>query len=214
MRKSVPTMLIALLATIFGYSQTAYEGKIEYQKKDEPALIIDFPYPPNIVEFAIIDRMEHMGHKKKESKGFLIYKNVVIKEISNQPMDYMIKVERKSRKEKDESEVYFIMNNTEENVLARTHDPSASGKAKTFLSELHPHIQKHHLEMLIKDQEELVEKAEKKLKGLQDDKEDMDKKVKKLNADLEENGKDQQDQQKEIEKQKQALDALKSRRKG
>ena len=66
--------------------------------------------------------MERLGYKKKESKGFLVYKGAVITDISVEPADYIIKVERKSRKEKDESVVYILMSKGEENVIDR-RDP-------------------------------------------------------------------------------------------
>jgi septal ring factor EnvC (AmiA/AmiB activator) len=153
-----------------------------------------------------------MGYKKKESKGFLVYKNVVISEISSEPADYMIKVERKSRKEKDESVVYIVMNRAEENLIARS-DALINSNVKTFLNDMTPHVEAHNLEVEIKKQEETVTKAEKKLKNLVEDKETMEKKIKKLQDDLKENAKDQESQTKEIEVQKQTLDAMTGKRK-
>jgi peptidoglycan hydrolase CwlO-like protein len=77
-----------------------------------------------------------------------------------------------------------------------------------------PQVEAFNLELQIKDQEEMVAKAEKKLKNLQGDQESIEKKIKKLQDDLKGNAKDQQDQQKEIEKQRQTLDAVKAKRKG
>src|SRR5256885_16345880 len=101
-------------------SAQSYEGSVEYDKKDQRAMIIEFPYSPSIVEDAIVDKMEKLGYKKKESRGFLVYKNAIIRDISSEPADFMIKVERKSRKEKDESVVYLVMNRGEENIMARS----------------------------------------------------------------------------------------------
>jgi len=206
----------AILVVVFIFLSAAaqsYEGTVEYQKKDEKAIVIAFPYPPSVVEDAIIDKMDKLGFKKKESKGFLIYKDAVLKEISSEPADYMIKVERKSRKDKDESLVYFIVSRNSENILAR-NDALVNSNAKTFMDRLTPDVDAFNLEVQIKDQEETVAKAEKKLKNLKDDQETMEKKVKKLQEDLKDNAKDQDDQQKEIEKQKQSLESMKGRRKG
>jgi septal ring factor EnvC (AmiA/AmiB activator) len=156
-------------------------------------------------------KMEKMGYKKKESKGFLLYKNAVISEISSEPADYMIKVERKSRKEKDESVVYVVMNRADENLIARS-DALINSNVKTFLNGMAPHVEAYNLEVEIKKQEEAVAKAEKKLKNLVDDKETMEKKIKKLQDDLKENAKDQEAQSKEIEAQKQALEAMVGKR--
>ena len=59
----------------------------------------------------------------------------------------------------------------------------------------------------------MVVKAEKRLKSLQSDKDDMERKIKKLQDDIKTNEKDQEKQNAEIENQRKALDALKGKRK-
>ncbi len=211
MRRIITTIIFISFIAAAGKAQS-YEGTVDYQKKSEKAIIIEFPYPPSVVEDAIIEKMEKLGFKKKESKGFLVYKNVALTDISAEPADYMIKVERKSKKEKDESIVYLLISRNDENIIARS-DALINSNTKTFLNNLSPDIEAYNLEVQIKDQQNTVEKAEKKLKNLQDDKESMEKKIKKLQDDLQENAKDQADQQKDIEKQKQILEALRGKRK-
>ena len=211
MRKIVTAIVFTLFIACLSSAQS-YEGTVDYQKKNEKAIVIEFPYPPSVVEDAIIDKMEKLGYKKKESKGFLVYKNAILTDISAEPADYLIRVERKGRKDKDESVVYFIINRNNENIIARS-DALINSNTKTFLNGLSPHIEAYNLEVEIKDQEERVAKAEKKLKNLQDDRDDMEKKIRKLQDDLKENAKDQSDQQQEIEKQRQALEAMKGKRK-
>jgi len=69
--KKIFTLLLIVFAFIFTNAQS-YEGTVEYQKKDEKAIVMDFPYPPSVVEDAIKEKMDKLGFKKKESKGFLI----------------------------------------------------------------------------------------------------------------------------------------------
>ena len=210
--KKTYTLFVATFILLASFGQS-YEGTVEYQKKGEKAIVMEFPYPPSVVEDAIINKMDKLGYKKKESKGFLIYKDVVLTDISSEPADYMIRVERKSRKDKDESVVYFIVNRNNENILAR-NDALVNSNAKTFMDRLTPDIDAYNLEMQIKDQEGSIAKAEKKLKNLQEDQSDIEKKIKKLQEELKDNAKAQDDQQKEIEKQKKNLDELKDKRKG
>jgi hypothetical protein len=211
MRKIIITIHFIFLLAYTAASQS-YEGTVGYQKKDEKAIVIEFPYPASVVEDAIVDKMEKLGFKKKESKGFLVYKNAVLPDISSEPADYMIRVERKSRKDKDESIVYLLVSRNDENIIARS-DALINSNAKTFLNRLSPDVDAFNLEVEIKDQESAVSKAERKLKDLRDDQESMEKKIKKLQDDLKDNAKDQQDQQKEIEKQKQVLESMKAKRK-
>jgi hypothetical protein len=207
-------LVTSLLAVIFAMTVSAqsYEGSVEYLKKDQKAMIIEFPYSPSVVEDAIVEKMEKMGYKKKESKGFLVYKGVVINAISSEPADYMIKVERKSRKEKDESVVYLLMNKGDENIMAR-NDALVNSNAKTFLNNMSPEMEAFNLERQIQDQQAVVTKGEKKLKALKDDQESLEKKVKRLQDDIKDNAKDQEKQQKEIDDQKKILEAMVGKRK-
>jgi len=202
--------LFFLFLSMAGFSQS-FEGSIEFQKKDQKAMVIEFPFAPSVVEEAIVHKLERLGYKKKESKGFLVYKNAIIKEISAEPADYMIKVERKSRKEKDESIVYLLMNRGEENIIERT-DALVNSNVKTFLNKLSPEVEAYNLDLEIRAQEKQVEKAQKKLKTLEEEKASLEKKIKNLQSDLEENAKDQEAQQKEIEAQLQVLEAMKGKR--
>lgn len=210
--KKTFTLLFVVFMLLTAAAQS-YEGTVEYQKKDEKAIVMEFPYPPSVVEDAIINKMDKLGYKKKESKGFLIYKDVVLSDISSESADYLIKVERKSRKDRDESVVYFIVNRNNENILAR-NDALVNSNAKTFMNRLAPDVDAYNLDIQIKDQEETVAKAERKLKNLKEDQETIEKKIKKLQEDLKDNAKDQENQQKEVEKQKQNLEDLKGKRKG
>ncbi len=190
----------------------AYEGKTEYDKKKQEAFVIQFHYPPQAVENAIIKRMEKMGYKGKEEKGifnkdrgFRVYKNAFITEISRSKMDYIIQVERKSRKEEDESILYLIIMKDDKNAIAG-FDAADMKNAREFLNNLHPDVEAANLELQILDQEETVAKAEKKLKDLQQDKIELEKKI-------QDNLKNQEDTQKDIGDQKQLLENLKLKRK-
>jgi hypothetical protein len=211
MKKVITSIAFILFLAVSGNTQS-YEGTIDYQKKDEKAIVIDFPYPSSLVEDAISEKMEKLGCKKKESKGFLLYKNSVLTDISAEPADFLIKVERKSRKEHDQSVVYFIVSRKDENIIAR-NDALLNSNVKTFLNHLSPDIEAYNLELQIKEQESLLSKTERKLGDMLDDQKSMEKKVKKLEDDLKENANNQYDQKKEIEKQRQVLEMLKARRK-
>jgi len=205
------TTLALIFFFIYAAEAQSYEGTVDYQKKDEKAIIIEFPYSSSVVEGAIVDKMEKMGFKKKEAKGFLIYKNIILSEISSEPADYLIRVDRKSRKDNDASLVYLIVNRNDQNMIAASEDLNAGSKA--FLNNLSPELEAYNLEVQIKDQDAIVTKAEKKLKDLQDDNDNMQRKIKKLQDDLEQNARDQQNQQNELERQKQILEAIKAKRK-
>lgn len=197
--------------TAFTHAQ-AFEDNVQYDKKKQAAIAIEYAYPSQAVENAFIERMTKLGYKAKEEKGllnrdkgFLIFKNAYVTDISKDRMDYIIKVERKSRKASDESVLYMIMQKDGENALAKMESYDI-GQAKTYLNNMLPDIEAANLELQIKAQEEVVAKAEKKLRGLQDDKIELEKK-------LEQNAKDQESTIKDIENQKTTLETLRGKRK-
>ena len=192
------------------FSQS-YESSIEYGKKKQQAIAIDYAYTQEAVENAIVQKIEKMGFKPKEEKGmfnkdkgFIVFKNALIPEISDSRMDYIVKTDRKSRREKDETTLYIIMQKDGENALP-SMDSHSVGKAKGFVNGLTPEIEEANLELQIKAQDNEVVKAEKKFRDLQDEKADLEKKLKKYTEDIEK-------QQKYIETQRTALDGLKSKR--
>jgi len=200
-------------------AQNAYEDKIEYNKEKQACLVMEYNFPPLAVENAVVSRMNKLGFKGKEEKGmfnkdkgFRVYKDALIGDISPSRYNYVINVDRKSRKESDAAVLYLVILKDDGNALSRLNTEELS-KAKSFLTNLLPDIEAENLELQITAQEDVVVKAEKKLKSLQSDKDDMEKKIKKLQDDIQQNIKDQEKQTSEIENQRKALDALKGKRK-
>lgn len=203
---------MSVFVLAFSAFSQAYENAIQYDKKKQQGLAIDYSFPPEAVENALVKKVEKMGYKPKEEKGilnrdkgFLVYKNIYVSDISRDRMDYIIKVERKSRKNSVESVLYMIMMKDGQNALALM-DSYDVGNAKTFLNNMLPDIEAANLELQIKAQEEVVAKAEKKMSDLKSDQLSLQKK-------LQDNGTAQEATQKDIENQKQALGTLIGKRK-
>ena len=185
MKKLLLSFLIVLAVDSIVSAQ-AYEGTVEFDKKKQEAFMIDYPYPPEAVENAITKKMEKLGYKPKEEKGifnkdkgFRIYKDAFVTEINEERMDYIIKVESRGRKNQGESVVYMILQKDGSNAKT-AFDAYQVEKVKTFLNGLQPDVLAENLELDIKAQEEAVGKAEKKLRGLKDDQDDLEKKLQAL----------------------------------
>ncbi|HET9744858.1 MAG TPA: hypothetical protein VFP97_04035 [Chitinophagaceae bacterium] len=218
MRTLILTLI--LIAASFVIKAQAYEDKIEYNKEKQACIVMEYNFPPLAVENAIVAKMNKLGYKGREEKGmfnkdkgFRVYKDAMIGDISPARYNYIINVDRKSRKDADDAVLYFIIMKDDGNALSRLNTEEL-GNAKSFLYNLLPDIEAENLELQITAQEEVVGKAEKKLKSLQDDKDDMEKRVKKLQDDIKQNEKDQEKQTSEIDNQRKALEALKAKRKG
>lgn len=210
--KKISLLLISLVTIAAIARAQAYEGSVQYDKKKQAAIMIDYSYPSKAVENAIIQRMEKLGYHAKEEKGilnrdkgFFVFKNAYINDITINKIDYIIKVERKSRKESEEAILYLIMNKEGGNAMDKM-DAYDIGRAKSFLNNMLPDIEAANLELLIKAKEEMVAKAEKKLKNLQADKLDLENKITA-------NAKMQDETIKDIELNKENLETLKGKRK-
>ncbi|MBP6591254.1 MAG: hypothetical protein KA229_14180 [Chitinophagaceae bacterium] len=208
--KKMGLIVSGLLMTVLSFGQS-YEASIQYDKKKQQAIAIDFVFQPQAVENAIVQKLAKMGYKPKEEKGilnrdkgFLVFKNIFITDIMSDRMDYLIKVERKSRKEADESIMYLVMLKDDKNAMGMM-DAGDVGRAKSFLNNLLPEVEAADLELQIIAQQEVVAKAEKKLRDLKEEQTSLERKI----AD---NKSGQESTQKDIESQKQALGVLEGKR--
>ncbi|HKZ66679.1 MAG TPA: hypothetical protein VJ111_10005 [Chitinophagaceae bacterium] len=211
MKRVIVFLFIAFVFSGPSFSQ-AYESNITYGKKKQKTITIDYAYPQEAVQNAIVQKIEKLGHTGKEEKGlfnkdkgFIIFKDAVIADINGERMDYILKIDRRSRRDKDETTLHLVLSKAGEDAIPgmSAHDV---GKAKMFLNNLLPEIEEANLELQIRSQDDAVVKSEKKFKDLQDEKAELEKKLKK-------NAEDIENQQKQIESQRTALEGLKGKRK-
>jgi len=210
MRKLI--LFTIFLSVSFLVKGQAHEGSVEYNKGKQACIVMEYNYPPEAVENAMRAKLLKLGYGGKEEKGmfnkdkgFRVYKETTVGEISPNKYDYAINIERKSHKEADETIVSLVIFKDDANALSKLSSDELE-KVKSFLNNLLPEVEASNLEILIGAQILSLEKADKKLKTLQDEN-------KKLQEALEKNIKDQEFQKKEIENQNRSLDALKGRRK-
>lgn len=217
MKKRIPFFSLMAASLVFSataFSQTANEGKVEHTKGNKAAAVIELPYPEEEVADMLSDAMAARGVKGDKAKGFVVYRNVRLNDNDQDLNDMHFKVERKSRKEKDITNVYLIIGKPSENIGLR----SAVGyhkieEAKSFLNTMVPKMEAHHLEVQIKEQEALVIKAEKKFQSLVEDSVSYVEKIRGLEQKLNTNRTDRASQDIEVKKQRQTLEAMRSRRK-
>ncbi|MBO9632851.1 MAG: hypothetical protein J7578_07005 [Chitinophagaceae bacterium] len=207
-------MAASLLFTATAFSQTANEGKVEHTKGDKAAAVIELPYPEDEVAQMLSDEMAARGVKGDKAKGFVVYRNVRLNDKDLDLNDLHFKIERKSRKEKDITNVYLIIGKPSENIGLRAgNDYHKIEEAKSLLNTLVPKMEAHHLEVQIKEQETILTKAEKKFQGLVEDSVSYVEKFKALEQKMNTNRTDRASQDVEVKKQRQTLEAMRSRRK-
>jgi hypothetical protein len=186
---------------------------VEYQKINRQAVVNEIPFPEKTIRDAIDEKMEQMGYKGKESKGFTVYKGVRLSDLGNDSYDLYFMADRKSRKEKENSTITLMISKGFDNFASDSSDAGLMKKAKGYLDSIITIIAAYDLEQQIIAQEDAVKKADKKYTNLTDDGQSLEKKRKSIEQDIEDNKKNQTSQQAEIEKQRQILDTLRSRRK-
>ena len=197
----------------------AKEGTIEYKKKKQECFYINYNFPPEAVENALMGKLKKMGYTGREEKGmfnkdkgFNVYKEATLSDISPGKYDYVINIERKSKKESDESVLYLLILNNDVNAIPQLSN-AEKGKAKTFLEDLTPEVEEAHIDILVAAQATVLATAEKKLKQLQTDSVELQTKITKLQEELTTNSKAQETQVAEVENQRKILEAIKARKK-
>ena len=171
-------------------------------------LFINYNFPPEAVENALMGKLTRMGYKGREEKGmfnkdkgFNVYKETTLTDISPGKYDYVVNIERKSKKESDETVVHLLIFNNDVNALPLL-SKEETRKAKSFLEDLTPEVEEAHIDILIATPLGVITNAEKKMKQLQTDSVELQKKIVKLQEEMLINSKAQEAQVAEIANQK------------
>jgi len=187
---------------------------IEWQGKKVPAMTLEVYQNESITETAIKEYFEKMGYFAKTQKGISSYKNIKLSDIDDDPYDVLIKVERKSKQEKDVSVVHFAMAKNYDQYLKNSSDDKLKKRVENFMTGFRGAANELALNLDIKNQEEKSKNAEKKLKDLKEEAESIEQKIIKLNQQKEDKIKEIEKQEQESENQKKALENLLNKKKG
>ena len=211
MKKLFLSLAITVMATA-SFAQ-AHLATADYQKTMQPAVENDIPFPEKTVNKAIEDKMQKMGYKGKDNKGYTIYRGVRMAELGPDAYDLYFKTDRKSRKESDNTVVTMMVSSGYDKFIGDSTNSTVIENAKNYLNSLTEIIAAYDLELQITEQESATKKADKKLTNLVEDGQDLQKKKARIEKDIEDNIKKQADQKAESEKQRQIFETLKAKRK-
>jgi len=203
--KKIVLFFSILFISALAYGQ-AYEGSVEYQKKLQPAAVIDLPYPPSVVDAAMDDYLLKKGKSRSNDiKGFTTFRNTQPLQSDSVNADLYFKTERKSKQEKEVTVIsLLVMPNDPQTNTSHLHYLDMND-AKEYLNGLASTIAAYNLELTIKDENDAVIKAEAKYKVLALLGQDLENKRAAIEKKIAENKNDQQLQLREIESQKQKL---------
>lgn len=210
MKKIVYTLLMTF-ASLSLFAQ-ARVTTAEFQKTTQPAVELDMPYPENVVYKAIEERMQKMGYKGKENKGYIMYPSVRLPEFGNETYDLYLKAKSKGKKDKNSSTLTLLVSSGYEKFLGDSEYDRVVSDAKLYLTNQLPAVSAYDLELQITEQSSATKKAEQKLEKLVNESNDLVKKKEKIERDIEENKKRQDEQRAEIESQRKIEETLKGKR--
>ena len=204
---------IVFTAAFFAAAAQSRIVTVEYQKINRQAVVNEIPFPEKTIRDAINNKMELLGYKGKDSKGYTVYKSVRMPELGNEAYDLYFMADRKSRREKENSTLTLMLSKGFDSFVADSSDSNLMNNAKKYLDSITNVIAAYDLEQQIIAQEDAVKKADKKSANLIDDGVSLEKKRKNIEQDIADNRKNQASQLVEVEKQRQILIVLRSKRK-
>ena len=216
-------LLIALVIGVITARAQSSFTTIQYNQKVTPALVLELPNSVNDVEGTILKKLKQIGYnpetqghlfwKKNKTDGFYVFTNVTLPQVSEQKLDMYFKVVPKNKEEINNSTLYLLVSNGNENFISPDADSSLWNSSKMFFNGFVERTEAFSLEGDITTQENAVQLSQKKLTTLQNDERDLVEKIKKYQDDLSLNRDNQKDQQLDTEKQAILLENLKVKRK-
>lgn len=209
--KQLMLMIVVCIITLSVNAQSQ-TGITSFNKSPQPSIIYNLPYSEEAVLNGVENKMSTYG-KPKKVKGFTMYKNVLVPELSNELITIYFGAEKKSNRDNGNAVLTMMLSNEFDRFYSPEENSNLFAKAVTYLNSFEAPVAAASLELQINDQGDAVKKSEKKLKNLRDDGIDYENQKKKLEAKIAQNILDVAAQDKEAAKQKEQLDGLIKQRK-
>jgi hypothetical protein len=188
---------------------------VKFNKTNTPAFMLLVPYTEQIAEGAIIQKLKEIGYtpetsgallwKRNTVDGYYQFKNVVLRDMEGKIVHLYFKVNQKSRKEKNQSYIYMIIDAGENNFVSSETEPKAFAAGNKFLDSFVEYSASYKIDVDIQNQEEAVKTAEKKHNKLKDEERELEEK-------LRTNRKQQENQLKLMEAERKKLEELRTKK--
>jgi hypothetical protein len=217
--KKISLLFMVITALASTVKAQSYTSTVSYNKANQPALVLQLPYSEEVAEGYIVSNLKKTGFdpetkgklfwKKNKVDGYYIFKGVVLDSVAT-PLDLYFKVDRRSKKLKDQSTISMLVSRGDENFVTDA-DETTYAAARRFLNSFVSGSAAYKVNLDVEVQEGVVKSAEKKLTNLKDDEQDLIKKIEGLQNDLRNNRSDQEKQQRAIEDERKKLAELKTK---
>jgi len=159
--KKIIAIVLSVVLNLHAHAQSR-TSNIEYQKTDREAIVNEISFPEDMITKAIQDTLETMGYKGKENKGFMVYKGVKMPALGSEAYDLYFSVDKKSKREKDISNVTMMISKGFDAFVTGKSDPDLFRNAKTYLDSLRNTVAIYDKAQQVSEQEEVVKKRRRK----------------------------------------------------
>jgi hypothetical protein len=206
-------LMIAILAVSVSKAQVT-DGKLTIEKVDQPAVVGNFGFAPEIIENVLLSDLKDKGFKKSdEKKGLYKYEGILFTDLSADKIDFYFKVEQADKKDPNSSTVYLLVSKGYDNFVSRSNASDIFKATTKYLEGLMAKFEARKLELDIENQEKLLKDAEKKYNNAVDDGKSLADKKLKIEQEILENTKLQEESKLSLDKEREALESLKKKKK-
>ncbi len=177
----------------------ASEGRVKLDKTEEPAIVMVYDYPADIVNNAFVAKFADRQVKGTPNKDFTFYANAILEEVSKSRLDYYLKLEETGKKGEEKTSAYLVMRGAGEIEGVG----ELGSRSKAFMEKMVEDVKRSNSINEIKKQEAVLVQEEETLAELRKAQKDLEDKLAAHQTKMEA-------QQKIIASQKAILDDLKN----
>ena len=138
-------------------AQQARETTAQLQEVNRPVFTIEFDYPPDIVEGALMEKLEKDQVKVRDKKHLITGQHVTYGALSASPLDLYFRTSGKEKKGKGTATLELFLSKGQDNFIGNAFDPELSQKATAYLDGLRPIVDEYALRQTIEEKEQALE---------------------------------------------------------
>ena len=203
------------------FSQSTSKA-VTFKEVIRPGLQLQLGCEPKTAEQTILAKLKETGYtpeksggffnKRNKQEGFYVFSGVVLPELANEKVDLYFKVEPVNDNTNDRSAVTLMVSKGYENFVAKENDSTTFAASEKFLNSFVNRTDMFAVTGQIEDQKKSLAISEKKWQTLRDKQKEARNKIVQLEADLKNWQQEELTQQKDVERQRLALNDLETRR--
>ncbi len=143
-RLLLATIVVISSVSLFAQSQT---GTTTFNKAPQPSVIYNLPYSAEAVTNGVENKMSAYG-KPKKVKDFVVYKNILVPEISKEPINLYFNAEKKSNKDNDNAILTMMISSEHDRFYGIEDNRELFTNAKSYLDNFEGAVAAANLELI------------------------------------------------------------------